>query len=98
VKARSVGTFVQIGGMIINMARVVEGTITDDEVRLYSTPRDEGLEKEYPAILKGEKYEAFLEWWERQAVLTALTPYRISPASACYPSPYELGAKRAGPG
>ena len=102
MKARSVGTFLEIGGLFFNMARVVEGSISDDEVCLHFLPRlpPDDLGEEYPVLLKGERREAFLEWWERQAALTMCTPHRISPASACCPSTcwVDLGAKRAGPG
>lgn len=98
MKARSVGTFLEIDGLFFNMARVVEGSISEDEVCLHFLPRVDDLEDEYPVTLRGENREAFLEWWENQAVLTTCTPHRISPASACCPSPYDLGAKRAGPG
>jgi len=81
MKARSVGTFVQIGGMIINMARVVEGYIGDCEVTLYYLPRisapTDDLEERHPVILKGERREAFLEWWECQAALSACEPFRL---------------------
>ena len=84
MKARSVGTFLEIDGLFFNMARVVEGSISDDEVRLYFSPRFEELEEEYPVILKGKRREAFLEWWESQAALSACGPYRITPSSSCW--------------
>ena len=70
MKAHSVGPFVQIGSMIINMALVVEGDINEDEIRLHFTPRVDDTEEEYPVILRGERRLAFLDWWERQAELT----------------------------
>jgi len=73
MKARSVGTFVQLGDTIINMALVVEGEIGENEVRLFFTPRIDDDEEEYPVMLRGEKRLAFLDWWERQAMRTQFT-------------------------
>ena len=88
MKARSVGTFLEIDGLFFNMARVVEGSISDNKVYLHFLPRidvdDPG--EEYPVILSGERREAFLEWWERQAELTTPSPFRMpSPSTCCSP-------------
>jgi len=79
MKARSVGTFLEIDGLFFNMARVVEGSISDNAVYLYFLPRIDDLEEEYPVILKGERRVAFLEWWENQAALSARPLYSTSP-------------------
>ena len=86
MKARSVGTFLEIGGLFFNMARVVEGTITDNEVHLYFLPRIDDPGEEFPVILRGEMREAFLDWWENQAELTTFSPFRIpTPSTCCSP-------------
>ena len=88
MKARSVGTFLEIDGLFFNMARVVEGSIGDDEVCLHFLPRlpPDDLGEEYPVIFMGERRVAFLEWWERQAELTTLSPFRMpSPSTCCSP-------------
>lgn len=86
MKARSVGTFVQIGGMIINMALIVKGSIDENEVRLYFTPRVDGTKEEYPMILMGDWRLAFLDWWEAQAE-QSLPPYNLTlHAGGCWVS------------
>lgn len=69
MKARSVGTFVQIGDMAINMALVVRinfNPVGPEGIYLHYPSRRGNT----PTVLRGDERVAFLEWWERQAVQT----------------------------
>ena len=63
--ARSIGTFVQIGDVAVNMALVVEINFGEDHIYLYY--RSDRDETEIPVTLVGKEKDAFLEWWEFQA-------------------------------
>lgn len=67
MKARSVGTFVQVGMTSYNMALIREVTFTAECVYLYYLPRESD---ETPITLRGDVRLAFLDWWERQAAIT----------------------------
>ena len=76
---RSVGTFVQIGECAVNMALVTDinfNPLGDKGVCLYFSRKHAGMP---PIILKGDARLAFLDWWERQAVITqdAQSPPRL---------------------
>ena len=72
MKARSVGTFVQIGNLAINMALVIKigfsvpGAVPSS-VWLYFIPGQHGKPVGKPVVLTGENCAAFLDWWEREA-------------------------------
>lgn len=68
MKARSVGTFVQIGDLAINMALVSDvnfSPLGDESVCLYFSRKRAGIP---PIVLRDDARLAFLDWWERQAV------------------------------
>lgn len=65
IVARSVGTFVQVGDVAVNMALVVEINFGEDFIYLYYRPDKD--EHEIPVTLVGREKDAFLEWWEFQA-------------------------------
>lgn len=66
MEARSVGTFVQLGDMAVNMTHVVEIDFDEECIHLYLTPRQEDV----VVVLRGDERLAFLDWWERRAKIT----------------------------
>lgn len=73
MKARSVGTFVQVSeSLAINMASVTETTFSLECIYIYQEPRQESEHDDTPIVLRDESRLAFLEWWERQAELTLI--------------------------
>jgi len=71
MKARSVGTVVQIGNLAINLALVEEIEILENMIGLHF--RNKKNSDDLPVTLVGEEYTAFLDWWERQAMRTQFT-------------------------
>ena len=68
MKARSIGTFVQVGGHAVNLALVEEIEILSDSIHLYYRNRKNSTD--IPVVLVGDEHVAFLDWWEHQAVAT----------------------------
>ena len=66
MRARSVGTYVQIGEAAINMARVAWinfNPLGAESIRLHFSRRRGDIS----VTLRDDERLAFLDWWERQA-------------------------------